>query len=193
MIVTTTFRNKTYIVQASQVKSDNLKDLAEWCGGEYIESYEPDVFIRSGNYRVGQPCIELSTGMPLRKARAFVGDWITLVDESSHFKIYRDATFKEAFEEVLRDIPEQAMRRIVREELRSLLQSMSKTAHGLHAGLAGYETGELERAGHRAIEKVMDLEEAMLPHAWNCNLRDPNGYDDQGNELKCSCGVGDEE
>lgn len=192
MIVTTTFRSKTYVVHAVQVTEDNIKDLPEWCGGVYIESYEPDLFLRSGNYRMGQPCVELSTDMPIRKNRAFLGDWITMIDESSHFKIYRDKTFKEAFEEVLRDIPEQAMRRIVREEMRSLLQSMMKTARGFGTGIAGFELGDLEKAGHKAIERVMDLEEAMLPHAWNCNLRNPAGYDDQGNELKCSCGVGDD-
>lgn len=192
MIVTTTFRNKTYIVQASQVKSDNLKDLAEWCGGEYIESYEPDVFNRSGNYRVGQPCIEIAVGVSRRTIRAFVGDWITKIDGREVFKIYRDATFKEAFEEVLRDIPEEAMRRVVREEMRYLLQSMVKTARGFGTGIAGFELGDLEKAGHKAIERVMDLEEAMLPHAWNCDLRNPAGYDDKGNELTCSCGVGEE-
>lgn len=88
---------------------------------------------------------------------------------------------------------EEIIRRIVREEIQKFAESVAKTSYGLADGLDSYETGDLERAGHRAIKKVMELEESMLPHAWNCNLRDPEGYDDKGNELKCSCGVGDED
>lgn len=187
MIVTVMFQGKTFIVQPTQVTGENMSELAEWCGGELIESYMPEVHLLSGNYRVGHPCIEMTVGRNGQKVRAFIGDWITNISGSKNFKVYRDKTFKEAFEEVLRDFPEEMMRRIVREEMRSLLQSMARTAIGLSDGLASYEIGELERAGHRAISRVSELEEAMLPHAWNCDLRDP-----YGRGSKCSCGVGDD-
>jgi hypothetical protein len=188
VIVTTTFQRKTFVVQAKQVKVEDMLELAAWCGGEYIHSYTPVYNMESGNYRIGQPCIEVTVDRVTgRKIRAFVGDWLTHIHGSNKFKVYRDATFKEAFEEVLRDIPEEVMRRIVREEMRSLLQSMGKTAFALSDGLASYEIGELERSGHQAIRRVAELEEAMLPHAWNCEVRNPAGWDH-----KCSCGVGDE-
>jgi hypothetical protein len=190
MIVTTKFQSKTYIVQATQVRPDNIEELAEWCGGEYIESYEPDTFVQSGNYRTGQPCIEMVSGLGRRRVRAFIGDWVTKVDGRDIFKIYREKTFKEAFEEVLRDIPEEVMRRVVREEMRSLVKSMTATAKGLYNYA---DPGSLEEAGYKAIKKVFELEESMLPHAWNCELRNPAGYDKNGNDLQCNCEVGEDE
>jgi hypothetical protein len=192
MIITTTFQRKTFVVQAIQITGENLSELAEWCGGELIESYTPEIHLRSGNYRTGHPCIEMTVGRNGQKIRAFIGDWITHIQGSEKFKIYRDKTFKEAFEEVLRDFPEEMMRKVVREELRSLLYSLTATARDNSDGLAAYEVGELERAGHRAIQRVMEIETALLPHAWNCNFRDPAGYDSRGNKLECSCGVGDD-
>lgn len=190
MIVTTTFQHKTFIVQAKQVLAEDIRDLTDWCGGRFIESYEPEWHMTSGNYRTGQPCIEIeiprSNG---RKMRAFVGDWITHVSGSDKFKVYHDKTFKEAFEEVLRDFPEEMMRKVVREEMRALLASLERTSRGL---LRQCSPGDFEEAGYQAIYKVMELEEAMLPHAWNCELRNPAGCDVHGNPLKCSCGVGDD-
>lgn len=187
MIVTTTFQRKTFVVQAKQVKADEMVELAEWCGGVFIASYQPEPHMASGNYKVGHPCIEVmvdrTTG---KKLRAFVGDWLTHIHGSNRFKIYRDATFKEAFEEVLRDIPEQVMRRIVREEMRSMMDSVVKTATALDS--QSHRIGlKLEAAGFQAIARVMELEESMLPHAWNCELRNPNGRNLDGSELKCSC------
>lgn len=184
MIITTSFRRKTFVVQATQVTKENMGELSEWCGGELIESYQPEPHLASGNYHKGHPCVEMTVGRNGQKTRAFIGDWITHISGSNNFKVYRDKTFKEAFEEVLRDFPEEMMRKIVREEMRSLLKSLTVTADGIRKR---YGTTALEIAGYRAIHSVMAVEEAMLPHAWNCDTRDPAGY-----VLKCSCGVGDE-
>jgi hypothetical protein len=81
---------------------------------------------------------------------------------------------------------EEIIRRIVREEMRSLLESMAETADGLANGLSSYDVGDLEKAGHRAIKTVMELEESMLPHAWNCISRDPRAFE---GENECTCGV----
>lgn len=188
MIVTTTFQRKTFVVQAKQVKPIEMQDIAEWCGGTFIESYEPDVHMASGNYRKGHPCIEFAPDRVTRRViRAFEGDWITHIRGSEKFKVYRDATFKEAFEEVLRDLPEEVMRRIVRQEMRLLLDSMQKTSHGLAHGPNRYDMDEIQRVAYQAIEEVVALEEAMMPHAWNCETRNPHvsGH-------KCSCGVGED-
>jgi hypothetical protein len=192
MIVTTTFQRKTFVVEAKQVLAEDIRELAEWCGGTFVEAYHPDFPKSTINF--GQPCIEIevprSNG---KKMRAFIGDWITHISGSDKFKVYRDKTFKEAFEEILRDFPEEMMRKVVREELALLLRSMGKTARGLYGGMAAYNVGDLEQAGYRAIERVAELEESLLPHAWNCELRNPAGYDEQGNPVQCSCGVGDDE
>jgi hypothetical protein len=79
---------------------------------------------------------------------------------------------------------EEIIRRIVREEMRALLESMAETADNLATGLASHDVGELERAGYRAIKTVMELDESMLPHAWNCVHRDPRSF-----EGECTCGV----
>ena len=186
MIVTTTFQRKTFVVQAKQVKPIEMQDIAEWCGGTFIESYEPDVHMASGNYRVGHPCIEFTPDRVTKRViRAFEGDWITHINGSDKFKVYRDATFKEAFQEVLRDIPEEVMRRIVREEMQALLKTMAETSNLLSGGIA--TPVHLENAGYKAIARVIELEESMLPHAWNCDIRN---VDVDG--VKCSCGVGDD-
>lgn len=183
MIVTTVFQRKTFVVQATQVTEDNVEELAEMCGGE-AKIYVPDVHHASGNYRTGQICIEMSIGRNGRKARAFLGDWITHIHGSTNFKIYRDKTFHEAFEEVLRDFPEEMMRKVVREELKALLESMAKTASGQ---AWNYASSDLEGYGLRAIENVAEREAALMPHAWNCEKRNPQVWG-----AKCSCGVGDE-
>uniref|UniRef100_A0AAU7GXR9 Helix-turn-helix DNA binding domain protein n=1 Tax=Streptomyces phage Scarif TaxID=3158858 RepID=A0AAU7GXR9_9CAUD len=83
---------------------------------------------------------------------------------------------------------EEKLRRIVREELKSLLESMGKTAYSAD----GYDTGELESAGLRAIRTVVETEGSLLPHAWTCPKR--KGYwDEYGNRSKCNCGVGEDD
>lgn len=189
MIVTTTFRSKTFIVEAKQVKAGDMEAIAEWCGGEFVDSYHPE--FDQSTIKFGQPCIEIAIPHTNgRKMRAFIGDWVTHISGSDRFKVYRDKTFKEAFEEVLRDFPEEMMRRVVREEMRALLRSLAETAEGLY-NLA--DPNSMEEAGYRGIMKVMNLEESMMPHAWNCQLRDPAGANPDGSELQCSCGVGDED
>lgn len=74
---------------------------------------------------------------------------------------------------------EDVIRRIVREELKSLLGSMAKTAEKKN----GYDTGQLEGAALYAIKNVVEEEEERLPHAWDCPKRKRSW------ENNCSCGV----
>lgn len=76
---------------------------------------------------------------------------------------------------------EEIIRRIVREELKSLLESMGKTAYNAD----GYETGELKSAGLAAVREVVESEAWGMPHDWGCERR-KSGY------KQCTCGVGDE-
>jgi len=102
MVINKTYRRKTFTVQAIQVTAENMKGLAEWCGGNTIV-YFPDVYHQSGDYRSGQSCVEVVigrvNGRP-KKVRAYSGDWITKLVGTENFRVYRDKTFLEAFEEV---------------------------------------------------------------------------------------------
>lgn len=76
------------------------------------------------------------------------------------------------------------IRRIIREELKSLLESVAETADRAD----GYETGELTSAGLGAIKDVAERVSGELPHAWDCTIKTPMTW-----PKKCSCGVGDGE
>lgn len=100
------YRRKTFTVQAIQVTADNMKGLAEWCGGEVIV-YWPDISRQSGDYRAGQTCVEVVIGSVngrVQKARAYPGDWITKLQNTENFRVYQNKTFLEAFEEVRSEI-----------------------------------------------------------------------------------------
>lgn len=102
MVINKTYRRKTFTVQAIQVTVENMKGLAEWCRGEVIV-YFPDIHKQSGDYRAGQTCVEVVIGQVngrVQKARAYPGDWITKLYDTENFRVYRNKTFLEAFEEV---------------------------------------------------------------------------------------------
>jgi hypothetical protein len=77
---------------------------------------------------------------------------------------------------------EEDLRRMFREELKLVFESMAKTA----SNADGYETGELESAGLKAIANVAERMEEKLPHSWDCAKRERFGYSN-----KCTCSVGD--
>lgn len=74
---------------------------------------------------------------------------------------------------------EAAVRRIVREELTLMLNSMKKETVYLNS----YETGELEAAALYAMGNVTDRVLGDLPHAADCASRSDKLY------VRCSCGV----
>lgn len=76
---------------------------------------------------------------------------------------------------------EEMIRKIVREELKSLLDSMKETA----GSLDGYETQQIEREALRAFKNLAGMEAGMLPHAWDCEGRGRYGL----SEEECSCGI----
>lgn len=111
MIINKTYRRKTFTVQAIQVTAGNMNGLAEWCGGQVIV-YFPDISRRSGDYRAGQTCVEVVTGRVngrKQKARAYPGDWVTRLHDSDNFRVYRNKTFLEAFEEVRSEVEQYQM------------------------------------------------------------------------------------
>ena len=83
-------------------------------------------------------------------------------------------------------LSEEDVRRIVREEMRSLLVSLVKTSDRLNVP---YETEEIENRILRSIGKVADQEASHLPHKWDCGSRDPDWM--KINPFECTCGVGE--
>lgn len=119
---------------------------------------------------------------------------ITKTGEVQSIKDYLDGTKPKQHnvgdviqEEIAKQV-EERLRRIVREELKSLLESMDKTANRAD----GYETGELESAGLRAIRRVVEDEAYYMPHAWTCPKRQ-GAWDNNGDPTKCNCGVGEDD
>ena len=97
MIVTATYRRKTFRVQAIQVTKENLADIAEWCGGKVsIETSGP-----GGG--LGEAYIMVEIGQVNGRVQvgfAHAGDWVTRLNVSDNYRVYKDKSFKEAFEEI---------------------------------------------------------------------------------------------
>lgn len=99
MIVITeldTFERKTFKVKAVRITVGNIREVAEWTGGDYEWPQNRSQFVRI-------PC-----GPKRDNCRAYVGDWVTSLDYSSgespaepNFRVYKDHTFLEAFREIM--------------------------------------------------------------------------------------------
>lgn len=62
---------------------------------------------------------------------------------------------------------EAAIRRIIREEIRTALEVLSSTAYGLD----GYETDHIERVAYGAVQRSAEYASATLEHAPTCKQR----------------------
>lgn len=99
MIETTTFQRKTFRVKAVQVTEENLDELAKWCGGAVrlepigMDGFKP--YVEVTTCRV--PTARISRHV---KDRAYVGDWITRLSDANNFRVYRNKSFKVAFEKL---------------------------------------------------------------------------------------------
>lgn len=94
MLVTPTkFVRKPFAVDAVEVTSENIVDVAQWCGGEVRES-EPK---KPGQET--QSFIKVPVKRPLndRQTRAYPGDWI--LSAGTGFKVYTPKAFTSSFEE----------------------------------------------------------------------------------------------
>lgn len=142
MIINKTYRRKTFTVQAIQVTTDNMKGLADWCDGNVI-IYFPDTSRQSGDYRAGQTCVEVVIGVVNgrpQKARAYPGDWITKLLDADDFRVYRNKTFLEAFEEVRSEF-------VKREAVRAVMES----------AIAGVSRGDLEDLVAQYSDEIMNI------------------------------------
>lgn len=91
-----TFDRKPFSVQAVQVTRENMKDVAEWCGGTVETKTTPT---KNGQKR--ERFIKVPTTKPMneKQTQAFATDWVLLSDKK--FKVYTHRAFVHTFQEQL--------------------------------------------------------------------------------------------
>jgi hypothetical protein len=102
VIINKRYRRISETVQAIQVTEENMAGLAKWCYGRVMVHF-PGAGESTTGYRVGQNCVEVVTGRyngRENKTRAYVGDWIANIEGTTKFRVYRETTFLETFEEI---------------------------------------------------------------------------------------------
>lgn len=113
-----TWERKSFRIQAIEVKSDNMREVAEWCNGEFKAPEAPGrrAFIAVPGPR-GATII-----------RAYVGDYITRLTTVHSYRVYKAASFKEAFIKIKSDAEKfAAVHQLVRAAMR---EQDAATYHG---------------------------------------------------------------
>lgn len=79
------FTRKPFDVEALRVTDSNIKEVAEWCGGELLSEG-------------GKAFISVDASKPAneRQTKAFVGDWVLFFNKG--YKVYLHKAFIGAFE-----------------------------------------------------------------------------------------------
>ena len=98
------FVRMPFYVDAVQVTSANMEDVAKWCGGDIRTSGKPDRDVQ--NALEGGPGttperyvkVRVQTPRNDRQSQAFVGDWVLYA--GTGYKVYTDRAFKKSFESV---------------------------------------------------------------------------------------------
>ena len=81
------FRKKPVVIEAYQLRPDNIKTLEEWCGGS----------IKGTSLPVELQCIDIQTLEG--EMRAEMGDWIIRGIKGEHYPCMRDI-FETTYERV---------------------------------------------------------------------------------------------
>ena len=86
MFETHRFARKPFYVEAVQITSENMADVAHWCKGNILAK-------RNEQY------IKVDVNMPMteRQTMAFVGDWVLFAGNG--FKVYPEKAFRSSFEQ----------------------------------------------------------------------------------------------
>lgn len=89
-VETQKFVRKSFPVDAVQVTPENMKLIAQWCGGQVMNDGEKEGHL-SRDYikvRVAYPINE-------RQTQAYLGDWVLKSGKS--FKVYTNSAFEKSF------------------------------------------------------------------------------------------------
>lgn len=128
-VETQKFARKPFIVDAVEVTDENLKDVAEWCGGDIRTQKE------RGGRDEDEHYIKVRVHRPLndRQTKAFAGDWILYA--GTGYKVYTARAFNNSFESAEIDLDRnshaflgEALRNEVVESTEALIESMKKVA-----------------------------------------------------------------
>lgn len=93
MIRTQHFVRKPFYVDAVQVTSENMAEVAEWCNGAVRDIKNQDGSVSSQYIKV-----QVSRAITDRQTKAFAGDWV--LKAGSGFKVYTPKAFEKSFDPV---------------------------------------------------------------------------------------------
>lgn len=132
-----TWERKSFRVQTLEVKPSNMRDVAEWCGGEFKAPEAPGrrAFIAIPGPR-GKNIL-----------RAYVGDWVTRLTDANSYRVYKASSFKEAFIKIKSDAEKFAA---VHQLVRAAMREQDSATH----------YGESSNTGNTAeviTQKILDL------------------------------------
>lgn len=99
-IVTKQYVRKPLFVDAVQVTTENLVEMAEWCQGE-IKNYndQPLAGDDAANEQLERYiAVRVHNPKNARQTKAFVGDWLLYTTRG--YKVYTQKAFKGSFDEV---------------------------------------------------------------------------------------------
>ena len=98
-----------FYVDAIQVTSENLEEVAKWCNGDIRTSGKPDRDLQNleegGAGWTPEKYIKVRVQRPAndRQSMAFVGDWILYA--GTGYKVYTDRAFQKSFSAVTDETP----------------------------------------------------------------------------------------
>ncbi len=92
-VITAQFERHTFRVEAVRVTTNNLEDIAEWCGGRVVDT---------PGYAEGRKHVQVPTGPTgMGIARAHLGNWVTCLVKAKSFRVYKEKSFLEAFRSIM--------------------------------------------------------------------------------------------
>jgi hypothetical protein len=106
---------KAFAVDAVQVTEQNMRQVAQWCGGEIKR-------LPRWEARAGTKFISVNVAKPIseRQTQAFVGDWVLSSNTGPNgFKVYTPRAFETSFEkeaEHMLEVVGRMEERVAREE-----------------------------------------------------------------------------
>lgn len=98
MIITAelqTYERKSFQVKAIRVTSENISEIAKWTGGDLTDTDLP----ATNAAIVHVPTVQVNGRE--QKEKAHIGDWVTCLADSPNFRVYRNKTFLQAFQEAM--------------------------------------------------------------------------------------------
>lgn len=138
MILTETFERHTFRVQAVRVTSKNLDEIAEWCGGRVVRD-------GGGKLNIQVPLDIQRT----RIDRAFIGYWVTRLEDSNSFRVYREQSFLGAFRKVMDEAEKFAE---IHEKLLKLVLAQDSATY--HQDSSGEMILLVEKTAHEICKMV---------------------------------------